>query len=302
MTGPYWAVRWAEYLNRSAHAKEAQASFELPKRQFMLAGGVQRRMFGHGFYDFSISAGWGQQQSGQPRYTQDPSTYYPYITGWNERQVGQLTAQSEIRLGFGLSALKSAESVEQCSVFRCLEEETQLLKLDLSKLFYFAPNRAMARLSTAFERKINTSAWSLNQEFLADYEYWYYTSSDSYGGLSIRQSGLTARYILEPRYYYSLSKRMRQGRSANNLSGIYVGLQSSNTLSYSFLYLNGQPLSPEFVTALGAVWGIQKRIFDRGFFDAKIGLARNLNKKFHDFLLPGVNPVLGVKIGWAMSR
>ena len=299
-TGGYWAVRWAEYLNRADEAERSQQSFQLPARQFFLTRGVQRRMFGRGFYDFSLNVGWGQERSHIPVFG---SGTYPPLESWERGLRSRFIVQSEMRLGLALGSLQRNEAMASCEVFRCLEEEQRLLKLDLSRLIYLAPSHARIQLSGAYEHKIRQSAWSLNQELRTEYEY-ARERHIGWGGSESRSEmkSLTMRYVLEPRYYYGLRKRMASGRSANNLSGSYVALHSSNRGEISFLSINGVRIAPEFHTAIGAVWGIQKRIFERGFFDAKIGVERVLTKDFHDFILPGVNPVLDVKIGWVMSR
>lgn len=79
---------------------------------------------------------------------------------------------------------------------------------------------------------------------------------------------------LEPRWYYSMNRRIREGKQANNVSGNYISL-AFNRLEH---------LSQINYTAYGASlnWGMQRRLFDRGYFDLGFGAGvnRELQTKF----------------------
>jgi len=100
---------------------------------------------------------------------------------------------------------------------------------------------------------------------------------------------------LEARCYYSLQKRIAQGKSANNLSGNYFSLRltTSNIFEYNIypkliqVGTNGNggaifSISEEDAVEAGmpqilylnvtSVWGFQKRIFKKGYIDYSIGL------------------------------
>ena len=300
-SGSYLAAKVIRFQNRTPN-REGE-TLVTPQDRFMLSYGKQYRMFTHGFFDFSINAGWQRDNRHTPVYAYDNAKkQYELIDSQISPQNG-FVASSEIRLGLVLSKLRTKTSVPACDIFRCFEEENQLFKMDMTKLFHITPNNINISLSTAYERKFRQSAWSLNQELRIDYDYHYNHIVFSANSSSTEKSnGFTVRYVIQPRYYYSLNKRISRGKSANNLSGTYVALHNVNTLYHTFLHLSAENahLRTRLVPALGAVWGIQKRLFTHGFVDANFGIVRKLNERFHDFIIPGVAPVLDIKVGFAL--
>jgi hypothetical protein len=79
---------------------------------------------------------------------------------------------------------------------------------------------------------------------------------------------------LEPRYYFNQKRRIRQGKSANNLTGAYVGAAMSretNLFKFSFLP-PGEPYNfHNYAAYLRA--GFQQRIFKSGYIDFSWGLG-----------------------------
>ncbi len=299
-SGSYFSAKIMRFTKR--HPEESQTQI-IPQDRFLLSYGKQYRMFKHGFFDFSLNAGWQKDRKYTPQYVYDNLRQRYQLTGSQLTPQHGFVVSSEIRLGLTLSKLSPKTNVTTCDIFRCFEEEYRMFKIDMTKLFYIAPNNATISLSTAYEQKIKQSAWSLNQEFRMDYGYHYNHTVFSATSSSTEESnGFTLRYVIEPRYYYSLKKRIYQGKSANNLSGTYVALHHVNTFYYTFLNLSAADahLRARFVSALGAVWGVQHRLFSKGFVDAKIGVVRKLNERFHDFIIPGVNPILDIKVGFAL--
>ena len=297
-SGSYFSAKIMRFTKRNPEESQTRI---IPKNRFLLSYGKQYRIFKHGFFDFSLNAGWQKDTKYNPVYIYDNIRKQYQFTGSQLSSLQGFSASSEIRLGLTLSKLSSKTIVTSCDIFRCFEEEHRMFKVDMTKLFYIAPNNVNMSLSTAYEHKIKQSAWSLNQEFRMDYRYYYNHTVFSANSSSTEESnGFTLRYTLEPRYYYSLKKRIYRGNSANNLSGTYVALHHANTFYYTFLNLSAADTRARFVSALGAVWGIQHRLFSKGFVDAKIGVVRKLNERFHDFIIPGVNPVLDIKVGFAL--
>ena len=77
------------------------------------------------------------------------------------------------------------------------------------------------------------------------------------------------RIGLEPRWYYALPRRIRQGKSANNMSGDYIGLESVYQRSRGTFV-------EDFVieqTSLAIRYGVQRRLFRYGFLDIGIGVG-----------------------------
>ncbi len=77
------------------------------------------------------------------------------------------------------------------------------------------------------------------------------------------------QFSLEPRWYYRLNKRIKEGQTARNMSDNYVAIGLSNTL---FKYEH-----PKFENyySLYAKWGMQRRFLKHGYvdFSVKTGLG-----------------------------
>ncbi|RAK02441.1 hypothetical protein LX87_00561 [Larkinella arboricola] len=86
------------------------------------------------------------------------------------------------------------------------------------------------------------------------------------------------------RYYYGMAKRIQEGKSANNFSGNYVGLQLTKGLSARVIQHiydtktgasvrteNGDYGSAYNAPLLSAMWGMQRRLGRRGFVDINAG-------------------------------
>lgn len=84
---------------------------------------------------------------------------------------------------------------------------------------------------------------------------------------------------LQPRWYYNMGQGVREGRSANNFSGNYLGLQLAYTWYGS--NLNGEEArlaSDQLAMALR--WGWQRRLFRDGFAEFSFGLGARYSDGF----------------------
>ncbi|GAB3913391.1 hypothetical protein GCM10028803_57480 [Larkinella knui] len=86
------------------------------------------------------------------------------------------------------------------------------------------------------------------------------------------------------RYYYGMAKRIREGKSANNFSGNYVGLQFTKALSVRVIQhvydtrtgatigtYNNDVAYGYNAPLFSALWGIQRRLGRRSFVDINAG-------------------------------
>jgi hypothetical protein len=170
-------------------------------------------------------------------------------------------------LGFAFGGGKKSK-IEVCDVFRCFEEEKQVLKVDVRGLFENIKRDSLSsHFSVAFETKINTS-FSVNTS--ANFNLNKYKGIDSKYSLSEISVGF------EPRFYYNLRKRIAKGKSANNLSGNYFSIGSYLNINEE-IYIS--QLNTRFETTVKyprnyvsfvPKWGIQRRIFKHGFIDVNI--------------------------------
>lgn len=69
----------------------------------------------------------------------------------------------------------------------------------------------------------------------------------------------------EPRWYYGMSKKVKNGAQANNLSGNYLSLE------YGYTHFRNKGLGNRNTLLLN--WGVQRRLFNRGYFDLGFGVG-----------------------------
>ena len=162
----------------------------------------------------------------------------------------------------------------------------------------------------AYERKIGASPFSLNTEFfgrtgLGMYEFGFNSTAEEY-----HYSFVTAGLNVQPRWYFNLKRRMAQGRSGNNLSGMYLALQAGSTFTRSQTEPAFLLNSRSNTTVIGAAHliGAQYRFLQNGFVDFNMGVGGNIsrNKVFRTdgATLTRQDPLslalsINLKVGWA---
>lgn len=145
---------------------------------------------------------------------------------------------------------------------RATVQETSLFKVGLSNLGFGSYYGLSMGLRIAYERKIKVP---LSVFFQYRHQMYGWTSN----GI-----GLDAAL----RYYYSLPRRIRKGKSANNFSANYFSLQSDNGWSARYrqdgqfpFYSRPVREGTDFGTSVSLLYGIQRRLSKRGFVDVNLG-------------------------------
>jgi len=245
------------------------------QRSLALRYGLQRRLFRYGFLDIGFGVGVTKEQRNA------------WQTPFNNEL--HLFANSEIGLGLALARPKTATtSGGYCDVLRCFREERQMWKIDLYNLVRINDfDNYRTQLSIGYERKIGASPLSLEVQGEGSQRHRYSVSSTAsesaentyaYGG------------SLQSRYYYSQSKNIAKGKSGNNLSGVYLGVQCRWLEEYSREqgYERGDAGLFPFKNRLTSqslsgslLWGIQHRLFEHGFIDFQVmGSQSRLQNRF----------------------
>lgn len=145
---------------------------------------------------------------------------------------------------------------------RATVEERFMLKAGLSGLSYGGFYGLSLEHAFAFEKKI-----SVPFSVLAQYRH---------GTMGWEKSHLG--FDVGVRYYYSLPRRIRKGKSADNLSANYFSIQLDNTWSGGHTYIpRGQFASVETWTSrssqVSLLYGIQRRLGKHGYIDFNLGAA-----------------------------
>ncbi len=148
-------------------------------------------------------------------------------------------------------------------VFQNYEETKELWKVDLMGILLRPPSIAYGfvyfdnSIRLDYEKKIG-KAFSLNSNLGFSYSFHRFFEN---GGENIFGAGIG----IQPRWYHGMKKRITSGDQANNLSGNYIGLgiDHHETRRAGIKRLG--------ITEIGLKYGIQRRIFGRGFIDFQIG-------------------------------
>ncbi len=238
-------------------------------KRVALRYGLQQRFLRNGYFDISIGAGVSQ---GSPILKR--STYF----------------STDQRVSVGLAAFlpkfrNTAQNGNLCDVLNCQDEQYNMWKVNVFDVVAFRSNGIVYNLelrpNVAYEQKLGRSPFSV--ELAVDavfntgkYRYYYLLDQKEY---SNRITSATWDATGELRWYYNMRKRMLNGKSGNNLSGTFFGLQLNrhNLIKSAVNYetdnagsLDGSLVAGDYWTT-NLVWGIQQRILERGFIQFKIG-------------------------------
>ena len=238
--------------------------------------GVQNRFFKRGLVNISVRAGLESNDLYKPIWKKpENDPYYRFTNTFEDSRQKTWFIKSEARVGFGFPDRGNKLKPTFCDVFKCYEAKNHWLKINLNRMFYISEEIVDFDFKLDYEYKIARSAWSINHSLQAYYtrykqsQIFYSNGGES---LSTVSSNYLSTYLsAEPRYYYSLKKRINNGKSANNLSGPYVSA------------INGFMFNPSDETNkirkihTGLVYGIQHQLLDNSFFDMNGGVGKTLD-------------------------
>ena len=164
-------------------------------------------------------------------------------------------------------------------------EETSMLKAGLSNIGFASYAGLFMEHTFAYEKKINVPF-----SVLAQYR-------QGMSGWRSSHVGVDAAV----RYYYSLPRRIRQGKSANNLSANYFSVQIDNTWQgLSRFVSQGQFTFLETKTYrtsnISLRYGIQRRLGKHGYVDFNLGGVYPLNRGW-----AGTRPPFHVDINYSIG-
>lgn len=182
--------------------------------------------------------------------------------------TGQTPDTTFVSIGAESGSLEKQQWTDQYDqVFGTLQPTRWLFALNLSARS--ANSDDQVRLSA--EVKLSP-AISLYGSYGIGYGY---SPATPYGR---EQSTVTHRVSFEPRWYYALPRRIRQGKSANNMSGNYIGLEAVYNRSIS----DPTGLINERST-LALRYGLQRRLFRYGLLNVSFGVGMQRDRYNYSF-------------------
>lgn len=237
--------------------------------------GIQRRVFKHGYINFSFGAGLALEQGIRiedftTKTLSRKTIARPFIS--NNASFGWV---------FGGNTHKSKQNMTVCDVFRCFEEEDRLLKIDLISF-----TKVLNFRNVATETSVNYEFWldkegnlSLNTGIHFRGEYLNAPPKKLNAVQTEHSWHLEGRARTELRYYYDLKKRIAQGKSVQNFSANYIGVPLE-LAKINYVTTNNFEQDAEVAKTfcrIGVVGGIQRRLFKNGYVDFSFGPAYNIN-------------------------
>ncbi|RRB12814.1 hypothetical protein [Larkinella knui] len=179
-----------------------------------------------------------------------------------------------------------------CYVTRANIEEKTLLKIgirpnSLSPLFTDNKNVSLGlNLELVAEHKISPSFSVLaGLDYVPQYNsVRIYSNAKPGAGRTMRSFSNQVKARFGGRYYYAMARRIREGKTANNFSGNYVGLQVDRPVIYQYTQHDydtptGEPITtrnhiPLFrlnQPSVELTWGLQRRLWRLGYIDVSAG-------------------------------
>jgi hypothetical protein len=186
-----------------------------------------------------------------------------------------------------------------CDVYRCFIEEQRMFKIDLLNLINISNTENLdGGLEVSYEEKIKKSSFSINMG-LAAQGYSFNIKKNE----NKKIIGYSFKGFIEPRWYYQMKKHIAEGKSANNLSGMFWALQMGyhNTIKNNYENaLQVDVIKYDYAFAY-LLWGQQERFLKHFFLELKLGLGLK-SKKSPTYILFGnshLGAVTDIKLGLA---
>ena len=207
--------------------------------------GWQRRFGNHGFLHLQL--GTGIQHIPQkvieintPNFNYDiePLSRWQWVTNY--------------KVGIGLVMGSKSDTNIKGKVWSFHQADSDMWKVDLFGLLSALDKEGISgKINIGYEKGIQQSAFSLTTNLV------FLKLPSIY-----RNNQLNIQ--LAPRYYYNLKKRIRKGKTANNLSADYISMRHQwNIKRRNANWQEKQTFS--------FLWGTQRRVFERMFFNYELG-------------------------------
>lgn len=223
----------------------------------LITGGLQQQFGKNGYININLGAGrsWQSKDIGVLSYNEEGQ-----LNPFEKRKNWFIDYRVSYGWAFGG---KSSYAPKDCSILQFFEEEKRLFKVDLFNTLQRISNVGIGgTLYTEYEQKLGKSSFSLSLTSELNYH------------IDFQYSSIFLEFALgsELRYYYNLKKRIRKGKTGNNLSANYFGVSIKKELGeYGELVY-----SP--------MWGMQRKLFKNLYTDIKIGY-----NNIHEDILDGLD-------------
>ena len=268
---------------------ETNYDFRQLQNQITLQYGIQRRFLKFGLIDFSVGLsrtsfrGYNQNvvfKDGDNSVKPFNSSQNDFIATWTTTNPdANWQLGTSLRLGLAFGDFKKTKKRPLCDVLQCYESETSLFKVTWPSISLGLRNQYLAS-ALAYERKLFNSAFSINisMEYQGRFSQ-KKSNRNSMGNLIDENSSFSFfRTYLQPRYYFTQARRIRNHDGGNNLSGLY-GAASIAFSRYNIQFGdNNRGNYYDSRIGAGPTIGFQQKLFKNGFVDFQTSLTRDILK------------------------
>jgi len=264
--------------------------------------GVQKRFLNYGYLDFSVNLGMN-------RFNLDSNSGIGPFRA-SDTQVYYLSTETNVGIGFG----KRYEITEEakCPIFRCFSNRRSAFKLNLNKTWSLVRRSSslvdndITALSMnpniAYEIKLGKSPISFEQDldiWITFSDYRLNNNGDPKNRFGF--DGFSMRYRAGLKYYHSLKSRIRNGKSGNNLSGVYIfgrgEFRSANSYTSILDDAGNTELKRVIYRGQGVQlgYGYQKEVLKNLFYDISLGISKGFGE--HKYFSKNLSLVSDIKVG-----
>ena len=282
--------------------------------QLSLNYGLQRRFFRYGLIDFSFALNRNTNQLIHRKYTfldGDNSISKPIDRNNIQESITATfyhnwTITTNFKVGVALADFKKSSKIPACDVFQCFENENNLWKISWPRISLSTTVQYLNG-SVGYEQKIAKSAFSVNTYLnlftlntLQKNTQQYDPSTKTFFTGNGQNLSLGVHLHIQPRWYFLMNRQVRAGKSGNNLSGFYAGVNNVFFGSYGLTendrYKSASGFAPMFVNT-GLLMGYQRKLFKNGFID--LNITKGLLDR-EPYLLGRNNFIFDFKLGFAL--
>jgi hypothetical protein len=273
--------------------------------------GVQRRFLSYGLIDFKINLNFQtrniiQQQIQFPNNDNivKPNQDIPWTLLSSSYQSfdnqDYFYIDTQLDWGIALADFKRKKSIPMCDIFRCYEEQHNMIKIGWPRL-QLSTKKQFVGGFVGYEQKLWRSPISINTNLSYALDnspeketLFYNTGTKTYEKGRSQYFNLNYQVLAQLRCYLFLNKQIKKGKSANNLSGLYGSLVwgwEGFETSYKATFLPAQNAQASFsqfgLSRMGIMAGFQKKIFKNGFLDVSYTLSERLKESIIPLLSSG---------------
>ncbi len=269
-----------------------------------IKAGTQKRFLNYGYFDNYFSITISDFNYEQPS---------PISGTLSDFRTISISTGMDAAIGFGKN-YKINEGTK-CPILRCHQDRYSGWKINLRRFTrltiannQFPGDRTITSLflnpNLSHEQKLFGSMVSMNWDFDSQINF---SNSSFYENTSFELKYLNLELHGELRYYVGQKKRILQGQSGNNLSGLYLNIGSIFSIeNYESLeVLNGEinlKQNNDRLLDFAIGFGYQKEFLRNMYIDLDLGIAKNVYENNFNPRRDDLRLISEIKVGFVFDN